>query len=184
MTRSAWDQAIGRLARHRRPHALPMAIETTNGAVVDRCQPLGPSPIPATAGSSPTCCAPTATDYTPTVPGRRHADLQALSRLHDDHPGAKTEVANQFGALLDAPGPTPRPSSTTVATPPQGGHASPPAGRQATRARIRKQLLATTAVLGLRDPPAALELLASHPTCHCVEAASLGFSFGWVMAAC
>jgi hypothetical protein len=40
------DRAIGRLARDGRPHELPVAIETTNGVVVDRLLAAGHPVIP------------------------------------------------------------------------------------------------------------------------------------------
>jgi transposase len=119
------DRAIGRLAGHGRPQALPVAIETTNGVVVDRLLAAGHPVVPvhpnafnatrprwgaARAKSDPGDSWKLAdllrTDghrlhqLRPLDPATRH--LQALSRLRDDHLEAKTAATNQLGALLDA----------------------------------------------------------------------------------
>jgi Transposase len=82
-TEAELDAALSRLAAHAAPADLPVAIEATNGLVVDRLlaaghpvipvhatafhaarprwSAAGPSPTPATATSSPTICAPMAT---------------------------------------------------------------------------------------------------------------------------
>jgi transposase len=119
------DQALGRLARHGRPQALPVAIETTNGMVVDRLLAAGHPVVPihpnAFNASRPRWGAARAksdpgdswklADYLRTDGHRLHRlkplsaatrHLQALSRLRDDHLEAKTATTNQLGVLLDA----------------------------------------------------------------------------------
>jgi hypothetical protein len=84
------DATMARLTRHGPPEQLPVAIERPSGLVVDRLLAAGhpvipihptpstppgpagvrpqPSPIPATASSSPTTCAPMGTGSTGCVP--------------------------------------------------------------------------------------------------------------------
>ena len=72
----------------------------------------GPSPIPATATSSPTTCAPTGIGCAGwTHPTRPPASCRLWSRLREDHVRARTAASNQLGALLEAHWPGPKPSS-------------------------------------------------------------------------
>ena len=117
------DRAIGRLASYGRPHELPVAIETTNGVVVDRLLAAGHPVIPvhpnafnatrprwgaARAKSDPGDSWKLA-DLLRTDGHRLHRlrpldtatlNLQALARLRDDHLEVKTAATNQLGALL------------------------------------------------------------------------------------
>jgi transposase len=119
------DRAIGRLARHGHPYELPVAIETTNGVVVDRLLAAGYPVVPihpnafnatrprwgaARAKSDPGDSWKLA-DLLRTDGHRLHRlrpldaatlNLQALTRLRDDHLEAKTAATNQLGALLEA----------------------------------------------------------------------------------
>jgi hypothetical protein len=92
-TEMGLDATMARLTRHGRPEQLPVAIERPSGLVVDRllaaghpvipihpnafhaARPAGvrpqPSPIPVTASSSPTTCAPRAPAPPAASPGCR-----------------------------------------------------------------------------------------------------------------
>jgi transposase len=124
-TETGLDQTLARLACHGRPEELPVAIERPSGLVVDRLLAAGHPVIPihpnafhatrprwgaAGAKSDPGDSYKLA-DYLRTDGHRlrplRPLDaatrqLQALSRLRDDHVAAKTAASNQLGALLDA----------------------------------------------------------------------------------
>lgn len=115
--------AIDRLASHGSPGELPIAIETTTGLVVDRLLAAGHPVIPihpnAFNAARPRWGASRAksdpgdsyklADYLRTD-GRRlrrlqpvdtaTAEIQALSRMRDDHVEAKVAAANQLAALL------------------------------------------------------------------------------------
>jgi transposase len=117
------DSAIARLATHGRPQDLPVAIETTSGLVVDRLLAAGHPVVPvhpnAFNAARPRWGASRAksdpgdsfklADYLRTDGHRLRrlqaldtatAELQALSRLRDDHVEAKVAATNQLGALL------------------------------------------------------------------------------------
>ena len=116
---------MARLIRHGRPEQLPVAIERPSGLVVDRLLAAGHPVIPihpnafhaarprwgaAAAKSDPGDSFKLA-DYLRTDGHRLRRlrpldaatrELQALSRLRDDHVAAKTAASNQLGALLEA----------------------------------------------------------------------------------
>lgn len=117
------DAAIARLACHGRPNDLPVAIETTSGLVVDRLLAVGHPVVPidpnAFNAARPRWGASRAksdpgdsfklADYLRTDGHRLRrlqpldaatAELQALSRLRDDHVEAKVAATNQLAALL------------------------------------------------------------------------------------
>ena len=117
------DAAINRLATHGRPEDLPVAIETTSGLVVDRLLAAGHPVVPihpnAFNAARPRWGASRAksdpgdsfklADYLRTDGHRLRrlqplnaatAELQALSRVRDDHVEAKVAATNQLAALL------------------------------------------------------------------------------------
>jgi len=117
------DAAIVRLSTHGLPGDLPVAIETTSGLVVDRLLAAGHPVVPihpnAFNAARPRWGASRAksdpgdsfklADYLRTDGHRLRrlepldaatAELQALSRLRDDHVEAKVAATNQLGALL------------------------------------------------------------------------------------
>ncbi len=117
------DAAIARLATHGRPEDLAVAIETTSGLVVDRLLAAGHPVVPihpnAFNAARPRWGASRAksdpgdsfklADYLRTDGHRLRrlapldaatAELQALSRLRDDHVEAKVAATNQLAALL------------------------------------------------------------------------------------
>ncbi|MGH9209987.1 MAG: IS110 family transposase [Acidimicrobiales bacterium] len=117
------DTTLDRLGRHGRPEELPVAIETTSGLVVDRLLAAGHPVVPihpnAFAAARPRWGASCAksdpgdswklADFLRTD-GRRlrrlqpvdpaTAQVQALSRMRDDHVEAKVAATNQLAALL------------------------------------------------------------------------------------
>jgi transposase len=124
-TEMGLDQTLARLVRHGQPEELPVAIERPSGLVVDRQLAAGHPVIPihpnafyaarprwgaAGAKSDPGDSFKLA-DYLRTDGHRLRRlrpldaatrELQALSRLRDDHVAAKTAASNQLGALLEA----------------------------------------------------------------------------------
>jgi transposase len=124
-TEMGLDATLARLTRHGRPEQLPVAIERPSGLVVDRLLAAGHPVIPihpnafhaarprwgaAAAKSDPGDSFKLA-DYLRTDGHRLRRlrpldaatrELQALSRLRDDHVAAKTAASNQLGALLEA----------------------------------------------------------------------------------
>lgn len=117
------DAALVRLAGHGRPEDLPVAIETTSGLVVDRLLAAGHPVVPihpnAFNAARPRWGASRAksdpgdsfklADYLRTDGHRLRrlepldaatAELQALSRLRDDHVEAKVAATNQLASLL------------------------------------------------------------------------------------
>ena len=117
------DAAIARLGTHGRPEDLPVAIETTSGLVVDRLLAAGHPVVPihpnafnaarprwgASRSKSDPGDSFKLADYLRTDGHRLRrlapldaatAELQALSRLRDDHVEAKVAATNQLGALL------------------------------------------------------------------------------------
>jgi transposase len=117
------DDTLGRLARLGRPEDLPVAIETTNGLVVDRLLAAGHPVVPihpnAFAAARPRWGASRAksdpgdswklADFLRTDGHRlRRLEpvdaatlaIQALSRVRDDHVEAKVAATNQLAALL------------------------------------------------------------------------------------
>ena len=115
--------ALARLATHGRPEDLAVAIETTTGLVVDRLLAAGHPVVPihpnAFNAARPRWGASRAksdpgdsfklADYLRTDGHRLRrlepldaatAELQALSRLRDDHVEAKVAATNQLAALL------------------------------------------------------------------------------------
>lgn len=117
------EAALVRLAGHGRPEELPVAIETTSGLVVDRLLAAGHPVVPihpnAFNAARPRWSASRAksdpgdsfklADYLRTDGHRLRrlerldtatAELQALSRLRDDHVEAKVAATNQLAALL------------------------------------------------------------------------------------
>ncbi len=117
------DAAMRRLAGHGRPEELPVAIETTSGLVVDRLlaarHPVVPIHPNAFNAARPRWGASRAksdpgdsfklADYLRTDGHRLRrlepldaatAELQALSRLRDDHVEARVAATNQLAALL------------------------------------------------------------------------------------
>jgi transposase len=130
-TEAALDAALSRLAAHARPGDLPVAIEATNGLVVDRLLAAGHPVIAvhATAfhAARPRWSASGAksdpgdsyklADYLRTdghrlrrlqPPDAATRELQALVRLRGDHLAAKTTTSNQLWALLGAHWPAAR----------------------------------------------------------------------------
>ena len=118
------DAAIARLAGHGRPRDLAVAIETTSGLVVDRLVADGHPVVPihpnAFNAARPRWGASRAksdpgdsfklADYLRTDGHRLRrlepldaatAELQALSRLRDDHVEARVAATNQLRALLE-----------------------------------------------------------------------------------
>lgn len=117
------DAALARLATHGQPQDLAVAIETTSGLVVDRLLAAGHPVVPihpnAFNAARPRWGASRAksdpgdsfklADYLRTDGHRLRllepidattAELQALSRLRDDHVEAKVAATNQLAALL------------------------------------------------------------------------------------
>lgn len=117
------DAAITRLATYGQPAHLPVAIETTSGLVVDRLLAAGHPVVPihpnAFNAARPRWGASRAksdpgdsfklADYLRTDGHRLRrlepldaatAELQALSRLRDDHVEAKVATTNQLTSLL------------------------------------------------------------------------------------
>lgn len=117
------DAALARLATHGQPGDLAVAIETTSGLVVDRLLAAGHPVVPihpnAFNAARPRWGASRAksdpgdsfklADYLRTDGHRLRrlepldaatAELQALSRLRDDHVEAKVAATNQLAALL------------------------------------------------------------------------------------
>ena len=118
------DAAIARLAGHGQAEDLPVAIETTSGLVVDRLLAAGHPVVPihpnAFNAARPRWGASRAksdpgdsfklADYLRTDGHRLRrlepldaatAELQALSRLRDDHVEAKVAATNQLRAVLE-----------------------------------------------------------------------------------
>ncbi|WP_334144049.1 IS110 family transposase [Rhabdothermincola sp.] len=116
--------ALTRLAGHGDPEDLPVAIETTSGLVVDRLLAAGHPVVPihpnAFNAARPRWSASRATsdtgdsfklaDYLRTDGHRLRrleplddatAEVQALSRMRDDHVEAKVAATNQLRALLE-----------------------------------------------------------------------------------
>lgn len=117
------DAALARLAIYGQPAELPVAIETTSGLIVDRLLAAGHQVVPihpnAFNAARPRWGASRAksdpgdsfklADYLRTDGHRLRrlqpldtatAELQALSRMRDDHAEAKVAVTNQLTALL------------------------------------------------------------------------------------
>jgi transposase len=115
---------LDRLAEHGSPEALPVAIETTSGLVVDRLLAAGHPVVPihpnAFNAARPRWSASRAksdpgdsfklADYLRTDGHRLRrleplddatAEVQALSRMRDDHVEAKVAATNQLRALLE-----------------------------------------------------------------------------------
>lgn len=118
------DAAISRLRGHGRPEDLAVAIETTSGLIVDRLLEAGHPVVPihpnAFNAARPRWSASRAksdpgdsfklADYLRTDGHRLRrwepldaatAEIQALSRMRDDHVEAKVAATNQLTALLD-----------------------------------------------------------------------------------
>jgi transposase len=118
------DAALARLAGHGDPEGLPVAIETTSGLVVDRLLAAGHPVVPihpnAFNAARPRWSASRAksdpgdsfklADYLRTDGHRLRrleplddatAEIQALSRMRDDHVEAKVAATNQLRALLE-----------------------------------------------------------------------------------
>jgi transposase len=119
------DTTLARLAAHGGQEKLPVAIERSEGLVVDRLLAAGQPVVAINAGAfhaaRPRWGAAGAksdpgdsyklADYLRTdhhrlrqlaPPDPATRQLQALVRLRDDHLAAKTAASNQLGALLDA----------------------------------------------------------------------------------
>lgn len=119
------DAALARLRAHGDPAGLPVAIETSNGLVVDRLLAAGHPVVPihpnafnavrprwgaarakSDAGDSFKLADYLRTDghrlrlLQPTTPAT--LEIQALVRLRGEHVGARVAAVNQLGALLDA----------------------------------------------------------------------------------
>jgi transposase len=124
-TQDDLDAALARLASYGNPADLPVAIERSDGVVVDRLLAAGHPVVPIDPGgfhaARPRWGASRAksdpgdsyklADYLRTDGHRLRRlepvdpvtrELQALVRLRDDHVAAKTAASNQLGALLDA----------------------------------------------------------------------------------
>jgi transposase len=116
---------LERLARVGHPADLPVAIERTSGLVIDRLLAAGHPVVAvhpnafhaarprwsASAAKSDPGDSYKLADYLRTDGHRLRQlrvldaatrELQALSRLRDDHVEAKTAASNQLGAVLDA----------------------------------------------------------------------------------
>jgi transposase len=117
-------EALARLRELGEPSALPVAIERTSGLLVERLLAAGHPVVPihpnafaavrprwgaAGAKSDPGDAFKLA-DYLRSdrhrlrqlqPPARRTRELQALSRMRDDHVEAKVAASNQLAALLD-----------------------------------------------------------------------------------
>lgn len=123
-TEAGLDDALTRLATHGAPASLPVAIESTTSLVVDRLLAAGHPVVPihpnAFNAARPRWSASRAksdpgdsfklADYLRTDGHRLRclepldpatAEIQALSRMRDDHVEAKVAATNQLGALLD-----------------------------------------------------------------------------------
>lgn len=117
------DTALARLASHGRPEELPVAIETTTGLVVDRLVAAGHPVVPIHPNAFHAARPRWGTSRAKSDPGdswkladylrtdghrlRRlqpadsvTAQIQALSRMRDDHVEAKVAATNQLAALL------------------------------------------------------------------------------------
>lgn len=118
------SEALARLRRLGEPGALPVAIERSSGLLVERLLAAGYPVVPihpnAFAAARPRWGAAGAksdpgdafklADYLRSdrhrlrqlqPPARRTRELQALSRMRDDHVEAKVAATNQLTALLD-----------------------------------------------------------------------------------
>ena len=117
---------LNRLARWRPADELPVIIERAGGWSWIGCWPpvtrwcrsshrfyaarprwgaAGANPIPATATSSLTTCAPTAIGCAGWSPGRRHRELQALVRLREDQVTARPRPATSSAPCSRRTGP-------------------------------------------------------------------------------
>lgn len=118
------DSAIARLGRHGAPGELPVAIEATSGVVIDRLLaaghpvvPIHPNAFNAARPRWSASCAKSdpgdswkLADYLRTDGHRLGrlvsldpitAEIQALSRMRDDHVEAKVAATNQLSAVLE-----------------------------------------------------------------------------------
>ena len=183
------DAALARLAGHGRPADLPVAIETTSGLVVDRLLAAGHPVVPihpnAFNAARPRWSASRAksdpgdsfklADYLRTDGHRLRrlepldvatAEIQALSRMRDDHVEAKTAATNQLTALLERHWP----GATTVfarldseiALAFLDDYPTPAAAAHLGEARM-KMFCRRHSYRGRRDPAVLLERLRSAP---------------------
>ena len=183
------DAALARLAGHGRPADLPVAIETTSGLVVDRLLAAGHPVVPihpnAFNAARPRWSASRAksdpgdsfklADYLRTDGHRLRrlepldvatAEIQALSRMRDDHVEAKTAATNQLTALLERHWP----GATTVfarldseiALAFLDDYPTPAAAARLGEARM-KMFCRRHSYRGRRDPAVLLERLRSAP---------------------
>jgi transposase len=119
------DAILTRLAEHGDPADLPVAIERSDGLVVDRLLAAGHPVVAVDPGAFHAARPRWGAAGAKSDPGDSHQladylrtdghrlrrlepvdaatrELQALVRLRDDHVAAKTAASNQLGALLDA----------------------------------------------------------------------------------
>lgn len=115
---------LDRLASHGDPGEVPIAIETTSGLVVDRLLAAGHQVVPIHPNAFKAARARWGMSGSKSDPGDSYkladfvrtdghrlrrlepldpvaGELQALSRLRDDHMAAKLAATNQLSALLD-----------------------------------------------------------------------------------
>ena len=183
------DAAIVRLATHGLPQDLPVAIETTSGLVVDRLLAAGHPVVPihpnAFNAARPRWGASRAksdpgdsfklADYLRTDGHRLRclqpvdtatAELQALSRLRDDHVEAKVAATNQLGALLGRHWPGAATIfarlDSEIALAFLDDYPTPPAAARLGEARI-KMFCRRHSYCGRRTPAELLERLRSAP---------------------
>jgi transposase len=183
------DGAITRLGRHGRPEALPVAIEATNGLVIDRLLEAGHPVVPihpnAFNAARPRWGASRAksdpgdsfklADYLRTDGHRLRrlepldaptAELQALTRLRDDHVEAKVAATNQLAALLARHWPGAASIfarlDSEIALAFLGDYPTPAAAARLGEARMR-MFCRRHSYCGRRSPAVLLERLRSAP---------------------
>lgn len=186
---SELDAALARLACHGRPVDLPVAIEATCGLVVDRLLAAGHPVVPihpnAFNAARPRWSASRAksdpgdslklADYLRTDGHRLRrlepldaatAEIQALSRMRDDHVEAKTAATNQLTALLERhwPGATTifARLDSEIALAFLGDYPTPAAAAHLGEARM-KMFCRRHSYSGRRDPAVLVERLRSAP---------------------
>lgn len=181
--------ALTRLAGHGDPEVLPVAIETTSGLVVDRLLAAGHPVVPihpnAFNAARPRWSASRAksdpgdsyklADYLRTDGHRLRrlepldhatAEVQALSRMRDDHVEAKVAATNQLRALLERhwPGATTifARLDSDIALAFLDDYPTPASASRLGEARM-KMFCRRHSYCGRRDPAVLIERLRSAP---------------------
>lgn len=181
--------ALTRLAGHGSPEDLPVAIETTSGLVVDRLLAAGHPVVPihpnAFNAARPRWSASRAksdpgdsyklADYLRTDGHRLRrlepldaatAEVQALSRMRDDHVEAKVAATNQLRALLERhwPGATTifARLDSDIALAFLDDYPTPASAARLGQARM-KMFCRRHSYSGRRDPAVLIERLRSAP---------------------